>query len=802
MEDTVSHEMRIVRSKLPVFFHRRLLLVLVAGFALSLLLGARLVQLTMIEGPGLRARAEQATRRTRYLPTWRGTILDRNGEILARDTASWSLAVPYEVIAGNWAVRQSEREARNELGKVTWSSLDPDQQGEAILERLPAWDGLVDRFFAGITSRTPIEPEQLDRRRSSVRSSIARMSARVNERQRSAFKERQEADAARIRGTFRPRPIAEETQPHVLVTELDDDTAFTTERFADALIEEATERLGGERPEPLLELVDGHQREHPWFEVEVPVDGSNFPTPIRAPAGGTLVLDGLADHVLGSVRSRVQEEDLRRRPFRDDVPPEERDLGGYRPGADMVGARGIEAAMEDHLRGSLGVKSTDLETDLVAIEPALPGRDLQLTLDISLQARVQALLDPRVGLARVQQYHYGWRGDGTPAPTKLPIGTPLDGAVVVLDIEEGELLAMASTPSFTEGARMPVPEQAARAPFIHRAVESTHPPGSIVKPLIYAAAVTDGLIDVDAAIECNGHYLPDRKDRLRCWIYREAYGFSTHTASIGGPLDIREALMRSCNIYFYTLADRLGRKRVAEWYRLYGLDEPIRTGLYHEREVVARDSDESGSRYVTRGFGETGGNVPDRASSVPALGIGQGELTWSPLQAANAYATFVREGVIRDATLIKDASVREPRRGGDLELDPAAVSAALEGMRRAIEDERGTGHAIRMQGGRRHVVFDIPGIRVWGKTGTAQAPTRRFDGDGDGRFDGPDDHVARGATHAWFVGLVAESDAERPRYVIAALLEYGGSGGRAAGPIVSEVIRALIAEGYLDGGAS
>ena len=103
--------MRVVRSRLPIFFHRRLLLVVVAGVAASILLGARLAQLTLLEGSELRAEAERAIRRERFLPTLRGSILDRNGEVLAQDRASWSIAVPFDVISGEWAQARHQTRA-------------------------------------------------------------------------------------------------------------------------------------------------------------------------------------------------------------------------------------------------------------------------------------------------------------------------------------------------------------------------------------------------------------------------------------------------------------------------------------------------------------------------------------------------------------------------------------------------------------------------------------------------------------------------------------------------------------------
>jgi len=117
------------------------------------------------------------------------------------------------------------------------------------------------------------------------------------------------------------------------------------------------------------------------------------------------------------------------------------DLGGYRPGRDMIGARGLERTYEDRLRGARGRLVRRLDTgEEQRTEPAR-GEDLELTIDIALQARVQAIFDPRVGLAVAQQWHYGWNADGSPKPVPLGPDAPLNGAVVVLDIDTGEVLS-------------------------------------------------------------------------------------------------------------------------------------------------------------------------------------------------------------------------------------------------------------------------------------------------------------------------------------------------------------------------
>ena len=172
-------------------------------------------------------------------------------------------------------------------------------------------------------------------------------------------------------------------------------------------------------------------------------------------------------------------------------------------------------------------------------------------------------------------------------------------------------------------------------------------------------------------------------------------------------------------------------------------------------------------------------------------------VTWTPVHAANAYATLARRGAVRSPTLVRDRNSRTTTLVA-LSLDETIVSTVLDGMRRSVSEPIGTGHHITYPDGKQVPIINAEGVTVWAKTGTAQATAAAFDLDGDGtpdvRLDNP--------THAWFVGLVGPGEHAQPRYAIAVLVEYGGSGGRTAGPIANEIIRALTAHGYLSDDAT
>lgn len=766
------------RKLIPSMFHRRLALILAAVTGVLMLMGLQLARLSMLEGPARLEEAESRLQRRSFLPTYRGRILDRKGRILAQDRASYDVAVHYSVISGAWEEDQAQKQARREIGAQEWRKLSPELREMAIETRLPSWRAETERLWQAICRLGGIDRRTLERRLDLIRKQVQRTRADVQDKQlrRAIGKYGPEAEEV-----FAPQPIREEHPrwSHVVLPRVSTEVAFAFRSLAHDLADE------------MFVVQDSRRREYPWSSVDVVLDRSTLPEPIQSSETEIITVEGVADHMLGRVRDDVWAEDVERRPFwrkSDHGEPDEPDLGGYLVG-DRVGGSGLEMVFEDHLRGLRGEIHERKDTgEQQRVEP-VPGKDLQLTIDIQLQARVQAILTPEYGLTRVQQWHSGWSSDGTPKPPTLPLGTPLNSAAVVIEVETGEILAAVSMPTIAVGMARDEKRQAFDQAVFNRPFEMPYPPGSIIKPLVLCAAVSQNMHHLNEPITCTGHYFRDNTKAARCWIYREHYDFRTH-----GPLLAEEAMARSCNIFFYTLADRMGMARLSSWYRRFGLGSPLNVGLLHQFT-----DEEKGTFWR----GETGGSVPDeneiarirsagelRFDSI-IMGIGQGPVTWSPVQAANAYATLARGGEIRDATLLVDQSLTgRTRRCADMDLSPELVRAALEGLRQSVAEDYGTGHHIRYADRHAETIFNIAGVTFWGKTGTAQAPPA--DVDGDGEKSGWEKHL----DHAWTVGL-AGPEGGGPEYAIAVVVEYGGSGGRVAGPVVNQIINALIAECYL-----
>lgn len=753
-------------------FDRRVAVLAIAALAVLCVLVLQLARLSVVEHGVHRANVERYLLNKRLLPAPRGRILDRRGEVLAADRASWDVLLAYDAIAGRWASEMARRELVAELGRSRWLEISAGERATALLARQAKFDAMLDSIYARIMEAGGFDQVELDRRLDAVLSRAARESSS----RREALVERELrvfGDDARLADIDRER-VASQRGSHVILPDVPDEVAFYFQRLA--------EELPG-----TVEVEPSTRRTRPWEQVAFDIDRSSFPTPIRSSKRATVTLNGVADHLIGATRSQVFADELARRPLVDPATGEVVDLGGYRADRDVVGALGVERARESSLRGTRGVVERDLEKATEARRDPIPGGDTQLTVDIRLQSRIQSLFAPESGLATIQQYQRGVDSEGNPRGGPLPLGYELDGAVVVLEIATGEILAAVSHPTIADGALMSPARRALEHPEIFRPIEGVYPPGSILKPLVFCAAAAEGLVRPGETIECKGHYFAERNDSARCWIYRPAEGRGT----THGPLDTEGALARSCNIYFYTLAERLGPERLVGWLGRFGIARPLGTGLGMQGPAEAAD----GARLV----GEAVGALPsaaqigefktrgDRVSPI-LLGIGQGPITWTPMHAANAFATIARGGRVVQPHFIRGVEQPAPV---DLGIPGSAIDAALKGLRGSVNEDYGTGHHITLEGGRRERLFDFDDLEVWGKTGTATAPLLALDGDQDGT---PETRVR--TDHAWFVGLVGEKGGA-PRFAVAVLLENGGSGGKVAGPMGAAVIRAIAAEGYL-----
>ncbi len=829
-----------ISSLFPSMFHRRLLLLLsLLGLAMLPLL-VRLVSLTVVRSEDLRQEAERRLVRRQWTSTVRGSILDRKGRVLAQDRPSYDVAVAYSVITGQWVADQSRRAARRGAG-LRWADMDAEERQAHMARYRSAYLLHLDRGWNELASRLGIPREELDKRRDQIVAEVTRKQRHNSEvliRRSLAQKLGVEAQVVgeawkRVEATVDPnadqvlrviargvvtaldasgkkvnetelrnivrhgeQPIAETAQNHVVAFRVSDEVGFQCRRLAWDEVELDPSQADGVRPSdnpdlksfveamPGLTVIDGGDRDYPMESANVPIDLSTMPGPLRLEAVREVRVDGVATHILGRIRNRVQKEDLTRRAEFLAANPAAReaaiidggsDRGVYREG-DRVGDTGVESSQENTLRGLRGLQTSRLDNDdRLYVEP-VKGRDVMLTLDAMLQARVQAVMSPELGLAVVAPWQAPLSLTHPEIPGTPKLGAPLEGAAVVLDIDSGDILAMVSMPSYTREQARERPEEVYGDPlttaYLNRAIAKPYQPGSIVKPLILAGAEQRQDYAVHQRIACTGHFYPNRPDMFRCWIYKQFH--TTHNARLGDDLTGPQAIMVSCNIFFFTLGNRLGVDGIQDVYRDFGVGQRFNIGVGQE---------------FAGSLGLNGNAATLKLPDAVQMGIGQGPVTWTPLHAAAAYATLARYGTRCHPRLIMG---QNPPDGADLRLSSRVVEEAMEGLRMSVAESDGTGHHITMPGGERENIFNAPGVRVWGKTGTAAASPVVGDPDGE---TGPEPRqVLAAGDHSWFVIMVGR---DRPRYVISVVTDFGGSGGKVSGPICNQIIHALIAEGYL-----
>jgi penicillin-binding protein 2 len=285
-------------------------------------------------------------------------------------------------------------------------------------------------------------------------------------------------------------------------------------------------------------------------------------------------------------------------------------------------------------------------------------------------------------------------------------------------------------------------------------VYETYFPGSTFKPFSALAALEDGSMDRSVRVDCPGYYeLGNRK--FRC----------THAH---GEVGIHGALVQSCNVYFYRLAEQVGLDRLAHYAREFGFGQPTGLGINTENGGFVA----SRQWYIDR-YGK-----PYRLGFTLNTAIGQGNTRTTLLQMGMAYAALANGGKLYAPQLVKrleapDGEVIEeftPRLRREVEVEAEHMQLVLDGLYGVVHNRDGTAHAALIKGG----------VPVAGKTGTAEVAKRLRKGQDPKRAW----YYRR--DHAWFVGLAPRTD---PEIVVVVLVEHGGAGGKTAAPIAMEIVQ-------------
>ena len=406
---------------------------------------------------------------------------------------------------------------------------------------------------------------------------------------------------------------------------------------------------------------------------------------------------------------------------------------------DSIGRYGIEKSFEPYLQGERGGRQVEVDVNgrvikvLKTVEP-VSGNDLYLTLDFELQQTAEKLL---VGL---------W------------------GAVVAIDPSNGDVLAMASTPSFDQNdfiggisrKKWKVLMDNPGRPMTNKAIQAEYPPASTYKIVTTLAALEEKVIDRHSSSFCPGYYKFGNR-RYQCW-----------KKSGHGELNVVDALAQSCDVFYYQAGEKTGVDPLAQYARGCGLGRRTGIKLDHERPGLIPTA-----AWKKKRFKEAW-----QAGETLSIAIGQGFDLVTPLQMASFIAAVGNNGTLFRPRIVKSIEDSkgnvvksiEPEITGGLPVSKENLGLVQKGLLKVVQGKRGTAKGIR-----------IKGIDIAGKTGTAQVFSRKA---GE-KFD----NKKLGKTlqdHAWFV---CYAPAEAPVIAISVIIEHGEHGSSTAAPIAGALIK-------------
>ena len=463
-----------------------------------------------------------------------------------------------------------------------------------------------------------------------------------------------------------------------------------------------------------VEIVEENRLRLPGIEIEM--------KPVREYSNNVL-----AAHLLGYI-GEVSEKELNSKGFED-----------YNPG-DYIGKNGIERALEKELHGGDGGRQLEVDARgrvLRTISESYPtvGNSVVLTIDAAIQKQAE-------------------RAFGDQA-----------GAAVVMDVNNGEILAFVSNPGFDPAlfsGKLPADVWQGylddkRHPLEDKALSGQYPPGSTFKMVTALAGLQNNLINDSTTVNCTGTYNLGTST-FKCWN-KKGHGVT----------NLRKSLRESCDVYYYQLGEKLGVDKIAAAAQSLKLGAPLGVELLNERSGLIPTSEWKQKRFGKRWFhGET---LP--------VAIGQGAVLLTPIQLASMMATVANEGTVYRPHLVKrivdaDGKTLQETKAEILGTAPFSKESfrlVKQGLLAVVNEPGGTGAMARQ--------YDV---KVAGKTGTSQVVKLR-----DSKMGTP----YQFRDHALFVAFAPY---EKPEIAVAVVVEHGEHGGSAAAPIVSRILRA-----YFDG---
>lgn len=405
----------------------------------------------------------------------------------------------------------------------------------------------------------------------------------------------------------------------------------------------------------------------------------------------------------------------------------------YRPG-DMVGKDGLEKWGERYLKGNPGGLQTEVDVfgnrkNILAEIPPVNGQDIIVSINPVLQKKAEDLLKDKAG------------------------------SVVAMNPDSGEIIVLASSPGFNPNffARGINQEEWLSLvnnplhPMLNRALQSQQPPASVFKTITAIAALEQNAVDPHKTIFCSGAYTLGKRT-FGCWK-KNGHGW----------VDMKKAIVQSCDCYFYSLGLSVGIDNISKYAKMFGLGE--KTGIDYENEKTGLVPSSS---WKNKRYGK-----PWQKGETLNTSIGQGFLLATPIQIAAAYC-----GIANGKHIPRPRIVLEIKENGqkkvfkkeirhNLNLSAKNLSYIRGALAAAVNDPEGTGKAAI-----------IENVIVAGKTGTAQVVSKKMNVD-----EKKVPYKLR--DHAWFVAF---APAKNPEIVVCVLIEHGGHGGVAAAPVAKEII--------------
>jgi penicillin-binding protein 2 len=446
----------------------------------------------------------------------------------------------------------------------------------------------------------------------------------------------------------------------------------------------------------------------------------------------------LGAHLIGYL-NEVNEEDL----------ASAANPGEYRAG-DRIGRNGLEKRYEPLLRGSRGFRrvivdargnalegATPDSLDVEMLRKPVPGNDLQLTIDMRLMEAIDGAFGPYPS-----------------------------GAAVVVDVHTGAIRALYSKPVYdpnemSSGLSTERYAELTKDPFrplIDKAIYETYFPGSTFKVFTALAALEEAVVDPGQRVECTG-FLKIGRQRFRCNKRHEW-------------VDLYDAIVQSCNVYFWNIAEPVGLERINHSAKAFGLGERTGIGVNSEANGFLATRE-----WYTKHYGAF------RKGYTLNTAIGQGNTRVTVLQLALAYAAIANGGTLYAPQVVQnvrapDGSLSEtfqPRIKHEVGFSPQHLELVRSALADVVQKEGGTAYKARNK----------DGVLVAGKTGTAQVVSRQ------GRTEEPSSAWYFDRSHGWFAGF---APAEDPEVAFAVLVEHGGAGSASAAPIATSVMQQYLGE--------